>query len=119
MQSSNEKLSVEELVYSYNEKGSCKTNIKIYEGGSSKCKVIKSVCEFKETHKVVFDPNRKLKLGQYCDSYYCNTWKELVEIVDYLFNESLLKNEENSEDILDLKETKRYFFLDDEINNID
>ena len=118
MQSSNGKLSVEELVYSYNGKGNCKTNIKIYEGGYSKCSIIKSVCGSRGTHKVVFDPNKTLRIGQYSDSYYCNTWKELIEIVDYLFNESLLNDEENSEDILDLKETKRYFFLDDEINNI-
>lgn len=110
------KLSVEELVYSYNCNNNCRTNIKIFEGNSSRSYTINSVSKTNETHKVVFDPNRVLRVGQYIDSYYCNTWNELIEIVDYLFNESLSNINTESEDILDLPDTKRYFFLNKEID---
>lgn len=109
-----DRLSVEELVQYYNNKKSCRANIEILEGGKTVKYLIKTVAPSKTSHKVVYDPERKLRVGQYIDSYYCNTWQELNEIIEYLFNESLLfSQEEQSLDVLDQPDTKRYFYLDD------
>lgn len=102
-------VSVQELVDSYNANNNSKVNIIIYnyEKGWSEKYFIKSTCKNRKTHKIVYDPQNKLKIGQYSDSYYCNTFYDFSVILHYLFNEDN-DIEEESEDILDLKETKRY-----------
>lgn len=104
------KLSVEELVYDYNTKKSCKTNIKIYEGKNEKYYLIKAINKSQKFHKIIFDPRFELKIGDYKNAYYCNTLLELEEIVQYLFNESLSEEDtpSKSEDVLDQKDTVRY-----------
>ena len=105
---------VKELVDSYKESES-NVNIIIYsyEGGTPKKHKIES--KSKIIYKIVYDPQRKLKLGEYSDSYYCTDFYGFSEVLYYLFNDN--EDIEESEDILDLKETKRYFFLDEEIDN--
>lgn len=115
--SNSEKLSVEELVYNYNLENSCKTNIRIYEGKNPKCWLIKAVTSYRGGYKVIFDPAHELRIGEYTGAYYCNTMSELTEIVQYLYNESLLEDTPSkSEDVLDQKDTKRYSCFSKYIN---
>ena len=118
MQNINNKLSVEELVHSYDDKIS-KTDLTIFIGRDRTNKYrITSKHAWASKQTVVYDPERKLKVGEYIGAYYCNTLQELKEIVDYLFNESLLDmSSRRQEDVLDQKDTKRLFYLDDELEN--
>ncbi len=118
MQNINNKLSVEELVHSYDDKIS-KTDLTIFIGSDRTNKYrISSEHSWASKQTIVYDPERKLRVGDYIGAYYCNTLKELKEIVDYLFNEPLLDmNDCRQEDVLDQKNTKRLFYLDDELEN--
>ena len=118
MQNINNKLSVEELVHSYDDKIS-KTDLTIFIGSDRTNKYrIASKHAWASKQTIVYDPERKLKVGEYIGAYYCNTLQELKEIVDYLFNESLLDmSSRRQEDVLDQKDTKRLFYLDDELEN--
>jgi hypothetical protein len=107
-------LDTKELVDSYNARGTSKINIMIfdYEEGAQKRYTIKAINKSKENHKVVFDPKRILKVGQYVGCYYCNKSQDLKVILDYLYSEALMENKKESEDVLDLDTTQRYSFLD-------
>jgi len=118
MENTNSRLSAEEIIDSYSKKMS-KTNLTVVIVGGKTFK-IKSIFSWARHQKVVYDPERKLHIGDYVDSYYCNTLNELEQIIDYLSNESLLcRTDIAREDVLVQEDTKRYFYLDDEINEID
>ena len=118
MENTNDKLSVEELVRSYETKIS-KANLIIFIGGDKKPKYrIRSVFAWANTQTIVYDPERKLHIGDYVDSYYCNTLDELNQIIGYLVSTPLnLSNDVCQEDVLLQKSTKRYYYLDDKFEN--
>lgn len=104
----NNQMSVEELVHSYNSKQISKININIYIGKDrTNNYTINSILKTKDKEIIVYDPDRISTLGTYFNSYYCNTLRELKQLVEYLISESLQKTFE-SEDILDSEQTKRY-----------
>ncbi|MBO7692047.1 MAG: hypothetical protein J6T10_05345 [Methanobrevibacter sp.] len=104
----NNQMSVEELVHSYNSKQISKININIYIGKDrTNNYTINSILKTKDEETIVYDPDRISTLGTYFGSYYCNTLRELKQLVEYLISESLQKTFE-SEDILDSEQTKRY-----------
>lgn len=104
----NNQMSVEELVHSYNSKQISKININIYIGKDrTNNYTINSILKTKDEETIVYDPDKMSTLGTYFGSYYCNTLRELKQLVEYLISESLQKTFE-SEDILDSEQTKRY-----------
>ena len=113
-----DRLSVESIAHTYSVLNGCVT-IKVYDASNGKTHFIRGGVKVREPYCVTYDPERKLRVGQYVDSYYCNTLKELNEIVAYLDNEIRQEGQQAgpSEDVLDLKDTKRCFYLDKEIDN--
>ena len=104
----NNQMSVEELVHSYNSKQISKININIYIGKDrTNNYTINSILKTKDEETIVYDPDKISTLETYFGSYYCNTLRELKQLVEYLISESLQKTFE-SEDILDSEQTKRY-----------
>lgn len=111
MENISNKLSVEELVRSYNSKQISKVNITIYIGSDRVFYNRIGAASRRYNESIVFDPDRVLAVGDYVGAYYCNSLKDLEQIVDYLVNESLQYNTE-SEDVLDQATTKRFFYND-------
>lgn len=95
-------------MHSYNSKQISKININIYIGKDrTNNYTINSILKTKDEETIVYDPDKISTLETYFGSYYCNTLRELKQLVEYLISESLQKTFE-SEDILDSEQTKRY-----------
>lgn len=97
---------IQELITKYD--FNSEVNIRIFLGVEKNSHLIRSNNNCKENELIIkFDPNNQLNRGHYEDCYYCNTLKELKELVVYFIQNSNLYQEYNSqsEDILDQKDT--------------
>ena len=109
--------SIQELVADYD--FNIDINIRIFLGTEKKSHLIRSNNNFKKNEVVIkFDPFKQLTYKDYRNCYYCNTRKDLIELVNFFIENSNLYLDTcpESEDVLDQKETIRtdLYSLDEE-----